>query len=135
MHQRPVASAEAAPGSVRCIFTDDPAGVRRASETVTAALVAAGYTVESVSEMVELDELISGFGDDLAELEIREGEHIVRRQLARFDRHRALRGFGARVGSSETLLVGPGNTSQPAAKSGCTTADDLVLLDRHGRPG
>jgi hypothetical protein len=71
------------------IFTDDPAGVCRTSEAVTAALVAAGYAVESVSEMAELGELFSGFGDDLAELEVRDGEHIVRLQLARFDRHRA----------------------------------------------
>jgi hypothetical protein len=71
------------------IFTDDPAGVRRASEAVTMALAAAGYAVESVSEMAEIDEMFSGFGDDLAELEISEGERIVRLQLARFDRHRA----------------------------------------------
>lgn len=71
------------------IFTDDPTGVRGASETVSAALVAAGYTVDSVSEMAELDELFAGFGDDLAELEVRDAEHIVRVQLARFDRHRA----------------------------------------------
>jgi hypothetical protein len=71
------------------IFTDDPAGVRQASETASAALIAAGYAVESVSEMAELDELFAGFGDDLAELEVRGGDHIVRVQLARFDRHRA----------------------------------------------
>lgn len=70
-------------------FTDDPAGVRRASQTVTAALIAAGYAVESVAEMTELDELFAGFGDDLAELEVRDEVHIVRVQLARFDRHRA----------------------------------------------
>lgn len=63
--------------------------VSAGSETVTAALVAAGCTVESVSEMAQLDELFSGIGDDLAELEIRDGQHIVRLQLARFDRHRA----------------------------------------------
>jgi hypothetical protein len=39
--------------------------------------------------MAELDELFAGFGDDLAELEVRKAEHIVRVQLARFDRHRA----------------------------------------------
>lgn len=71
------------------IFTDEPAGVQWACETVTAALVAAGYAVHAVSEMAELEELFSGFGEDLAELEISEGEHIVRLQLARFDRHRA----------------------------------------------
>ena len=71
------------------IFTNEPVGVQRASEAVTAALVAVGYAVYAVSEMAELDELFSGFGDDLAELEVSEGEHIVRLQLARFDRHRA----------------------------------------------
>lgn len=39
--------------------------------------------------MAELDELFAGFGDDLAELEVHQGEHTVRLQLARFDRHRA----------------------------------------------
>jgi predicted nucleotidyltransferase component of viral defense system len=70
------------------IFTNNTAGVRRASAVVAGALTSAGYTVESVSEMTELDERFSGFGDDLAELEISDGGHIVRLQLARFDRHR-----------------------------------------------
>jgi len=71
------------------IFTNEPDGVQRASAAVSAALVAAGYAVHTVSDMAELDEMFAGFGDDLAELEISEGAHIVRLQLARFDRHRA----------------------------------------------
>jgi hypothetical protein len=70
------------------LFTDNPVGVRHAVEVVTAALAAAGLDVTSVAEMDALDEVFDGIGDDLAELEIRDGEHIVRLQLARFDRHR-----------------------------------------------
>jgi hypothetical protein len=70
------------------LFTDDRVGVRRAVEAVTTALAEAGLNVESVADLDELDEVFAGFGDDLAELEIRDGEHIVRLQLARFDRHR-----------------------------------------------
>jgi predicted nucleotidyltransferase component of viral defense system len=40
-------------------------------------------------QLAELDQTFAGFGDDLAELEIRDDQHIVRLQLARFDRHRA----------------------------------------------
>jgi hypothetical protein len=71
------------------LFTDDRVGVRQAVEAVTTALTEAGLDVERVAEMDELDEVFAGFGDDLAELEIRDGEHIARLQLARFDRHRA----------------------------------------------
>jgi hypothetical protein len=59
------------------------------AEAVSAALIAAGYDVEAVSDLADLDELFSGLGDDLAELEVREAGHIVRLQLARFDRRRA----------------------------------------------
>ncbi len=127
------------------IFTDDPAGVRRASETVSAALAAAGYAVESVSEMVELDELFAGFGDDLAELEVRDGERIVRVQLARFDRHRAPvvmdvgpvlhvdDVLGSKVATLATRAE-PRDYIDVAAALRVRTADDLRRLARQADP-
>jgi hypothetical protein len=67
------------------LFTDAADGVTAAAGEVSAALVAAGYSVAREAP----DELFAGMGDNLREFLVSDGERALRLTLCRLDRHRA----------------------------------------------
>ncbi len=79
------------------LFTSEPGGIRAAVGPVAQALTAAGLIVEQISETSQLSEVFYGFGDDLVEFLVGDGERGVRLQLVRFDRRR----------SPVTMAIGP----------------------------
>jgi hypothetical protein len=67
------------------LFTDTADGVTAAAGEVSAALVAAGYSVAREAP----DELFAGMGDNLREFLVSDGERALRLTLCRLHRHRA----------------------------------------------
>jgi hypothetical protein len=67
------------------LFTDTEDGVSAAADEVTAALIAAGYSV--AREMT--DELFDGMDDNLREFLVADGDKALRLTLCRLDRRRA----------------------------------------------
>jgi hypothetical protein len=65
------------------LFTDRDDGVAAAAGLIAVALTGSGLTVE---EVPELGDMFDGFDRDMVEFEVSHGEHVVRLQLARFDR-------------------------------------------------
>jgi hypothetical protein len=65
------------------LFTADDGAVRAAVAPVTAALTAAGYTVQAVAEPAEM---VYGLDDELLEFEVSDGDQVVELQMAHFDR-------------------------------------------------
>lgn len=79
------------------LFTDVGGGVAAAAELVRAALLGAGFQVETIADPTELDEIFYGFDQDMTEFEVHRDDQAVRLQLVRF----------ARTTSPVTLDVGP----------------------------
>ena len=67
------------------LFTDTEDGVSAAADEVTAALIAAGYSV--ATEVT--DELVDGMDDHLREFLVADGDQALRLTLCRLDMHRA----------------------------------------------
>ena len=67
------------------LFTDTEHGVSAAADEVTAALIAAGYSVARETT----DELFDGMDDNLREFLVADGDKALRLTLCRLDRHRA----------------------------------------------
>jgi len=67
------------------LFTDTDGGVAAAAGKVSAALTAAGYTVERE----QADELFAGMDEDIQEFAVTAGARALRLTLCRLDRHRA----------------------------------------------
>jgi hypothetical protein len=127
------------------IFTDDREGVRRASHTVTAALIAAGYAVSPCQRWPSLTGCLPASATTWPSWRSEAATTIVRVQLARFDRHRApvVMDIGPVLhvddvlGSKVATLAAraePRDYIDVAAALRVRTADDLRRLARQADP-